>query len=141
MISRCKCPSASRYADYGGRGIKVCERWKTFSLFFEDMGFPPTPKHTLDRRDVDGNYEPGNCAWATWAEQQQNQRRTKLTPAKVLEIRHLASSMGRRDLAKRYGVCPHMIDHVVKGTSWQNIGGPIRPVRPFGGAKGQKKKH
>lgn len=138
MICRCKYPSTSRYADYGGRGIKVCERWRKFSLFFEDMGMPPSPKHSIDRVNVDGNYEPSNCVWATWTEQMQNQRRTKLNPAKVLEIRSLAPKVGRLELARRYAVCPHMIDHVVKGTAWKNVGGTIRPISPFGRKKKSK---
>lgn len=127
MRARCNYPCASKYADYGGRGIKVCDRWNTsFVNFLEDMGHPPTAKHTIDRTDPDGNYEPGNCTWATWQEQQQNQRRTKLNPEKVLRIREIGTSMSRRELAAMFGVVPHMIDNVLKGKSWNNIGGTIR---------------
>ena len=70
---RCLYPTATGYEYYGGRGIGFCERWLSFDSFLEDMG--PRPKgKTLDRINVDGNYEPGNCRWATWTEQQNNKR-------------------------------------------------------------------
>ncbi len=75
MHSRCSNPKTDRYKDYGGRGVRVCERWKDFLTFLADMGPKPSPEHTLDRfPDNDGNYEPGNCRWATPAEQGRNRR-------------------------------------------------------------------
>lgn len=79
MKQRCLNPRNEKYQDYGGRGIKICKRWLTsFENFLEDMGEKPKGL-TLDRIDNDGNYEPGNCRWATQKEQQNNRRNTPST--------------------------------------------------------------
>ncbi len=73
---RCYDESQDGYADYGGRGIIVCERWlASFNFFVKDMGLPPSADHSLDRIDVNGDYEPDNCRWATRSEQMRNTRR------------------------------------------------------------------
>jgi hypothetical protein len=76
MRARCNNPKNSRWNSYGGRGIKVCPRWDSFENFLADMGETPEGL-TLERIDVNGNYEPTNCKWATWIEQAQNTRKNK----------------------------------------------------------------
>ena len=88
MRSRCECKSHVRYALYGGRGISVCERWQDFRLFLADMGEAPIG-HTIDRVDHDKGYEPGNCRWATPAQQSLNTSRSlKLTHNGVTKTAH-----------------------------------------------------
>lgn len=73
MKNRCYNPNVQSYPRYGGRGIKVCGRWKdSFTNFLADMGEPPSPKHSLDRINGNGDYEPANCRWATALTQSRN---------------------------------------------------------------------
>ena len=77
MIQRCININDPSYSDYGGRGITVCERWlNSFENFYEDIGPRPSSDHSIDREEVDGNYEKDNCRWATREEQANNKKDT-----------------------------------------------------------------
>lgn len=76
MRQRCENPNHDHFEFYGAVGVAVCDRWKSFALFLEDMGERPEGM-TLDRIDVGGNYCPENCRWATPEEQSQNRRKAR----------------------------------------------------------------
>jgi len=82
IINRCENPKCSKYKYYGGRGIRMCDRWRrSFSAFVEDMGKRPDGEHSIDRIDNDGHYEPGNCRWASSFEQARNKSSAVLLTA------------------------------------------------------------
>jgi hypothetical protein len=72
MRTRCENKNSPAYKWYGERGIKICDRWLEFKNFFEDMGKRPSSNYSIDRINVDGNYEPSNCRWTTMKVQQRN---------------------------------------------------------------------
>jgi hypothetical protein len=105
MMTRCNNPNFKQYKDYGGRGIKVCERWRDFAKFYEDMGLKPEDA-SLDRKDNEGDYTPDNCRWATQEEQLYNRRSTIEWGGKTLLEWHKETGMNYYTMysrIKRYG--------------------------------------
>lgn len=98
MIRRCCNPRNTRFKDYGGRGITVCDRWQhSFSSFYADMGQRPTSKHSIDRIDNDLGYSPENCRWATREEQGRNRRINRF-------ITHNGETQCLQEWANRIGI-------------------------------------
>lgn len=103
MVARCTNPKNKRWARYGGRGIKVCDRWLDFRNFLADMGERPVGM-TLDRSDNARGYEPANCRWATAIEQGRNTARTRL-------IAYEGKSYPLRTLAEHFGINHEALRH------------------------------
>ena len=78
MWQRCESKKYKLYNQYGGRGIQVCDRWKTFEAFLADVGLAPSKNHSIDRIDSNGNYEPENVRWATWKTQERNRTNNRI---------------------------------------------------------------
>lgn len=102
MIRRCSYPSQRNYKDYGARGIKVCKRWADFANFLTDMGRAPSQKHSIDRVNSDGDYEPSNCRWSTSIDQNRN-RTVAVWVLWKGERRHVV------DLAEEFGLKAHTL--------------------------------
>lgn len=109
MRQRCYYEKSIGFANYGGRGISVCERWvDSFENFYADMGDRP-PKHTLDRINPDGHYEPGNCRWITSKEQNRNRRDNKTFEyqGKQRTIPEIAEMVGIKESTLRRRLYSH----------------------------------
>lgn len=115
MLGRCLRRKSSGWKHYGGRGITVCERWKLYENFYADMGPRPTPDHSLDRIDNDGNYEPGNCRWATRSEQVNNRRVTRWVMLR-------GTRMAAADAARALGVTPRALKQRLRLGTAERLG-------------------
>jgi len=129
MLQRCSNSARSDWPRYGGRGITVSGRWHRFENFLADMGDCP-PGLSLDRINNDGNYEPGNCRWATFEQQTRNRRpnggelhwNAKLTVHDVVAIRKLAhDGMTHRALGSMFGVSHANIGDIVRRQEWRRL--------------------
>lgn len=131
MKDRCQNPGNSLYARYGARGISVSEEWQDFENFFMDMGFRPSPLHSLDRIDNSLGYSKENCRWATSKQQNRNRRSNKIidTPRGPMVLAEAAEAFGVNEdaLAKR----------IKKGLTGDELFKPICVVKSMA-AKGQK---
>lgn len=110
MVRRCENPNVRGFKNYGGRGIKVCDRWKNAALFLADMGICPAGM-SIDRIDVNGNYEPGNCRWATRKEQQNNLRSNK-------RITFRGKTMTLSQWADEIGMTSNSLSHRLTKHGW-----------------------
>lgn len=112
--TRCNNPKSADYPRYGGRGIKMCERWARLKNFLVDMGPRPSPDHTLERLDTNGDYEPSNCVWATRREQALNRRRTIW-----VEIDGIRLCV--KDWARRIGVSAPLLRQCAERRGWDYV--------------------
>lgn len=122
MKSRCYNPKNIGYSLYGGRGIKVCDRWlNSFENFYADMGDPPSPNHSLDRTDVNGNYCPENCRWASAVEQGNNRRNNH-----IITVGN--SSLTIAEWERKAGISQSLIYRRLK-LGWTKEKAVLTPVR------------
>lgn len=120
MRSRFTNTSSKCFKNYGGRGISVCDEWmNSFESFYDHMGKKPTYKHQIDRIDNNGNYEPGNCRWATIQENIQNRRVSRFNSEDIKYIKSCGLKVSV--LAKKYGVRHTQISKIISGERWSNI--------------------
>lgn len=108
MIQRCTNPKRSKFKRYGARGIKVCTRWlESFESFLTDMGNRPSSRHTIERKNNDGDYEPGNCVWIVKEEQAKNSSLT-------IKLTFNGETLCMSDWARRVGILPSRLSRRLK---------------------------
>lgn len=119
MLRRCDNPNNKAYKWYGGRGINVCDRWKTYAHFLKDMGESPKGM-SLDRINNDGNYEPGNCRWTTRLEQSHNRSDTKMV---LYNGKRMPVSVAERET----GRCKGNLSGLLRRYGWPDVDISIIP--------------
>lgn len=122
MIRRCTISSTPGYENYGGRGISVHPRWMSFDNFYADMGDKPAREYSIDRIDNNGNYEPGNCRWATPSQQCRNTRRNRRLTLNG-ETRVVA------EWAELVGLPAGRIEHRINALNWSAEKALTTPIR------------
>jgi len=129
MKSRCYNPKDKGYKNYGGRGIIVSERWKdNFENFLTDMGPRPSKKFSIERQDNDGNYEPGNCHWATDQEQANNRRTNVIVSYKGIDLTIMNAIRVAGNVVSKTTVL-----HRINRLGWNITRAVETPPRPYGG--------
>ena len=132
MRDRCLDPRHQKFPIYGGRGIKVCERWAEFKNFMLDMGRKPDPKFAIEREDVNGNYEPKNCRWISRKDQGRNKRNSVFVTYQGKRILLL-------DLVEQIGLSRQLVYERLK-LGWTLAQAIALPLQPRGRKRGVKNK-
>lgn len=122
MKTRATNPKSTSAHRYYHRGITICDRWLTFENFLEDMGECPSNQHTIERVNNDGHYVPGNCVWATNAQQQRNKITNRL-------ITFRGETMCITSMAEKYGMNPRTLQHRITGLGWDAEKAITTPVK------------
>jgi hypothetical protein len=125
MIGRCFNANHPQFNDYGGRGITVCEQWRNFATFYQDMGARPTSNHSIDRINNEGNYEPTNCRWTTVDKQSRNKRNNHFLTLNGV-------TMCLSDWAQRGNISPGLLSYrirIQKMSLTQALSTPPKPYK------------